>query len=263
MWCIRGSRKFCSFPGLGLKHTPPSPLPRSLRLPLQRKVSGTTDCKDTTKEDKGHGRPGAGVLPGEQRGHGTRSAGLTCPAHLASFSVAVRLSAPGGPASEGLPRRCRLGLAVGVLDARKPKTLQQVRAVWTRPGLTGRLGPVLSGHPLWTPGRGAAVSPMPTLVSGGRRETGLSLPPAARRVTRAPSQTVGAGLAEGVLGSHTVTMERDLLLTRILLCWFCFCVVFTPNLTGTRPGFYSITGPGASEPPCGVFVTGREPGRLV
>lgn len=55
----------------------------------------------------------------------------------------VRLSAPGGAASEGLPRRCRLGLAVGMLEARKPKTLQQVSAVWTRPGLTGWLGPVL------------------------------------------------------------------------------------------------------------------------
>lgn len=143
MWCIRGSRKFCSFPGLGLKHTPPSPLPRSLHLPLQRKVSGTINCKDTAEEDKGHGWPGAGVLPGEQRGHGTLTAGLTCPACLSSFSVIVRLSAPGGAASEGLPRRCRLGLAVGVLEARKPKTLQQVSAVWTRPGLTGWLGPVL------------------------------------------------------------------------------------------------------------------------
>ena len=46
---------------------------------------------------------------------------------------------------------------MGMLDAREPKILHQVSAVWTRAGLTERLGPVHSGHPLWTPGGGAAA----------------------------------------------------------------------------------------------------------
>ena len=62
------------------------------------------------------------------------------------------------PASEGLPRHLMLGLAMGELDAREPKTLQQVNVVWTRAGLTEWLGPVHSRHPLWTPGGGSAAS---------------------------------------------------------------------------------------------------------
>ena len=51
----------------------------------------------------------------------------------------------------------KLGLVMGELNAREPETLQQVSALWTRAGLTERLGPVHSGHPLWTPSRGAAA----------------------------------------------------------------------------------------------------------
>ena len=55
---------------------------------------------------------------------------------------------------------------MGMLDAREPKILQQVSAVWTRASLTEWLGPVCSGHPLQTPGGGAAV---PSAHLGFRR----------------------------------------------------------------------------------------------
>ena len=61
------------------------------------------------------------------------------------------------PASKGLPRHFKLGLEMGELDAREPETLQQVSALWTRASLTEWLGLVHSGHPLWTPGGGAAA----------------------------------------------------------------------------------------------------------
>ena len=39
-----------------------------------------------------------------------------------------------------------------------PETLQQVSALWKRAILTEWLGPVHSGHPLWTPGGSAAAA---------------------------------------------------------------------------------------------------------
>lgn len=68
-----------------------------------------------------------------------------------------------------------------------PETLQQVSALWTRAILTEWLGPVHSGHPFWTPGE-VLLPPVPTWVSGGGRDTGLSFPPPAQKMTKASSQ---------------------------------------------------------------------------
>ena len=79
---------------------------------------------------------------------------------------------------------------MGMLDAREPKILQQVSAVWTRAGLTERLGPVqdtLSG-----PQVEVLLSPVLTWVSGGR--------PPAQRMTKASSQKLEQGGQSECLG---------------------------------------------------------------
>ena len=107
----------------------------------------TSATKTHTKEEKGHGR-WSWVFLGEQD---------PCPTGFSSFSLGMQLSPPGCLPVRGV-QGIKLGLAMGELDAREPKTLQQVSALWTRAGLTEWLGPVHSGHPLWTPG-GCAADP--------------------------------------------------------------------------------------------------------
>ena len=101
------------------------------------------------------------VFLGEQRGLG-HSMLDPCPT---GFSLGMQLSPAGCLPARG-SQGTKLGFAMGELDAREPKTLQQVSALWTRAGLTERLGPVHSGHPLWTPGGGAAT---PSAHPGLRR----------------------------------------------------------------------------------------------
>ena len=87
---------------------------------------------------------------------------------------------------------------MGMLDAREPKILQQVSAVWTRAGLTERLGPVqdtLSG-----PQVEVLLSPVPTWVSGGGREIRLSFPLPAQRMTKASPQKSEQGGQSKFLG---------------------------------------------------------------
>ena len=79
---------------------------------------------------------------------------------------------------------------MGMLDAREPKILHQVSAVWTRAGLTERLGPVhdtLSG-----PQVEVLLSPVLTWVSGGR--------PSAQRMTKASSPKSVQGEQSKCLG---------------------------------------------------------------
>ena len=115
---------------------------------------GNISHKDT-KEKKGHGMWGWMFL-GEQRGLAHCMLD-PCPTGFSSFSLGMQLS-PAGCLPVRSSLGTKLGLAMGELDAREPETLQQVSAVWTRASLTEQLGPVHSGHPLWTPGGGAAVA---------------------------------------------------------------------------------------------------------
>ena len=122
---------------------------------------------------------------GEQRGLGHCMLD-PCTTGFSSFSLGMQLSPAGCPPVRG-PQDTKLGLAMGELDTREPETLQQVSALWTRAGLTERLGPVHSGHPSG-PQVEVLLPPVPTWVSGGRRETGLSFPPPAQTMTKASSQ---------------------------------------------------------------------------
>ncbi|CAN0149046.1 unnamed protein product, partial [Rangifer tarandus platyrhynchus] len=70
------------------------------------------------------------------------------------------LSPPRCPPVRGF-QGIKLGLAMGELDAKELKTLQQVEVL---------------------------LPPVPTWVSGGGRETGLSFPPPAQRMTKTSSQ---------------------------------------------------------------------------
>ena len=124
-----------------------------MELLFQRKVFDNISHKDT-KEEKGHGRQGWMFL-GEQRGLGHCMLD-PCPSGFSSFSLGMQLSPAGCPPVRS-SQDTKLGLVMRELDAREPKTLQQVSALWTRAGLTEWSGPVHSGHPLWTPGGGAAA----------------------------------------------------------------------------------------------------------
>ena len=114
----------------------------------------TSATKTHTKEEKVHGRRGW-VFLGEQRGLG-HSILDPCLIGFSSFSLGMQLSPTGCLPVRG-SQDTKLGLAMCELDAREPENLQQVSALWTRVGLTERLGPVHSGHPLWTPDGGAAA----------------------------------------------------------------------------------------------------------
>ena len=117
-----------------------------------------------------------------------------CPTGFSSFSLGMQLSPAGCPPVRG-PQDTKLGLATGELDAREPETLQQVSALWTRAGLTERLGPVHSGHPLWTPGGGAAA---PSAHLGLRRwkRDRVVLPTSCTENDKGQFPKVGAGWTE-------------------------------------------------------------------
>ena len=145
-----------------------------------------------SKEEKGHGRWGW-VFLGEQRGLGHCILD-PCPTSFPSFSLGMQLS----------PARCppvrasqdtKLGLAMGELDAREPETLQQVSALWTRASLTERLGPVHSGHLLWTPGGGAA-DPSAHLGLSRWKKHQVVLPSSCPENDKGQFTKVGAGWAE-------------------------------------------------------------------
>ena len=162
-----------------------------------------------TEEEKGHGRQGW-VFLGEQRGLG-HSMLDPCPTGFSSFSLGMQLLPPGCLPVRG-SQDTKLGLVMGELDAREPETLPQVSALWTRASLTERLGPVHSGHPLWTPGGGAAV---PSAHLGLRRwkRDQVVLPTSCPENDKGQTPKVRAGWAEQVLGSHRVPVKRALLLT--------------------------------------------------
>ena len=113
----------------------------------------TSATKTYTEEEKGLSRWGWMFL-GEQRGLGHCMLD-PCATGFSSFSLGMQLS-PAGCLPVRSSLGTKLGLVMGELDAGEPKTLQQVSALWKRASLTERLGPVHSGHPLWTPGGGAA-----------------------------------------------------------------------------------------------------------
>ena len=145
-----------------------------------------------SKEEKGHGRWGW-VFLGEQRGLGHCILD-PCPTSFPSFSLGMQLS----------PARCppvrasqdtKLGLAMGELDAREPETLQQVSALWTRASLTEWLGPVHSGHLLWTPGGGAA-DPSAHLGLSRWKKHQVVLPSSCPENDKGQFTKVGAGWAE-------------------------------------------------------------------
>ena len=121
----------------------------------RRRCLATSATKTHSEKKKGHGRRGWGFL-GEQRDSGHCMLD-PCQTGFSSFSLGMQLSPAGCPPVRG-SQDTKLGLVMGELDARESETLQQVSALWTRAGLTERLGPVHSGHPLWIPGGGAASS---------------------------------------------------------------------------------------------------------
>ena len=113
----------------------------------------TSATKIHTEEEKDLGRWGWMFL-GEQRGLGHYMLD-PCTTGFSSYSLGMQLS-PAGCLPVRSSLGTKLGLAMVDLDARESETLQQVSALWTRAGLTEWLGPVHSGHPLCTPGGGAA-----------------------------------------------------------------------------------------------------------
>ena len=152
----------------------------------------TSATKTHNEEEKGHSRRG-GVFLGELRGLGHCMLD-PYPTGFSSFSLGMQLSPAGCPPVRG-SQDTKLGLVMGELDAREPKTMQQVSALWTRAGLTERLGPVHSGHPLWTPGGGAAA---PSAHLGLRRwkRDRVVLPSSCPENDKGQIPKVGAGWAE-------------------------------------------------------------------
>ena len=152
----------------------------------------TSATKTPTEEEIAHSRWGW-VFLGEQRDFGHCMLD-PCPTGFSSFSLGMQLSPAGCPPVRG-PQDTKLGLAMGELDAREPETLQQVSALWTRAGLTERLGPVHSGHPLWTPGGGAAA---PSAHLGLRRwkRDRVVLPTSCTENDKGQFPKVGAGWTE-------------------------------------------------------------------
>ncbi|XP_043727763.1 histone-lysine N-methyltransferase PRDM9-like [Cervus elaphus] len=72
------------------------------------------------------------------------------------------------------------------------------------------------------------LPPVPTWVSGGGRETGLSFPPPAQRMTKASSQKwEQGGQSESWVSQGPC--EEGFTAAWIPLGWFSFCVVFTSN----------------------------------
>ena len=132
----------------------------------------TSATKTHTKEEKAHGRR-SWVFLGEQRGLGYCMLD-PCPTGFSSFSLGMQFSPPGCLLVRS-SQDTKLGLAMDELDAWEPETLQQVSALWTRAGLTERLGPVHSGHPLWTPD-GGAVAPSAHLGLGRWKRDWVVLP---------------------------------------------------------------------------------------
>ena len=205
----------------------------------------TSATKTHTEEEKGHGRWGW-VFLGEQRGLG-HSMLDPCPTGFSSFSLGMQLSPPGYLPVRG-SQDTKLGLTKGELDAREPKTLPQGSALCTRAGLTERLGPVHSGHPLWTPGGGAAV---PSAHLGLRRwkRDQVVLPTSCPENDKGQSPKVRAGWAEQVLGSHRVPVKRALLLTGSFLAGSP-PVLSSHQITWTRQSRCpNITRLGADNPP--------------
>ena len=152
----------------------------------------TSATKTHNEEEKGLGRRGWVFLE-EQRDVGNCMLD-PYPTSFSSFSLGMQLLPPGCLPARG-SQGTKLGLAMGELDAREPETLQQVRALWTRVGLTERLGSVHSGHPLWTPGGGAAV---PSAYLGLRRwkRDWVVLPSSCPENDKDQFPKVGAGWAE-------------------------------------------------------------------
>ena len=68
-----------------------------------------------------------------------------------------------GACQRGAPKTPQPGFGDGRAGCQGPQTLQQVSTLWTRASLTEWLGPVHSGHALWTPGGGGAA-PVPTWI---------------------------------------------------------------------------------------------------
>ena len=72
------------------------------------------------------------------------------------------------------------------------------------------------------------LPPVPTWVSGGGRETGLSFLPPAQTMTKASSQkTEQGGQSEAWVSQGPC--EEGFTPDWMLLGWFSFCVVFTSN----------------------------------
>ena len=152
----------------------------------------TSATKTHTKEEKGHGRRGW-VFLGKQRGLGHCMLD-PCPTGFSSFSLDMQLSPSGCLPARG-SQDTKLALAMDELDAREPETLQQVSALWTRAGLTERLGPVHSGHPLQTPG-GSAPAPSAHLGLRRWKRDRVVLPSSCPDNDEGQFPKVGAGWAE-------------------------------------------------------------------